>query len=266
MTLSAPGVATSGIGRRLRFNRRSAAVCTGSVLDFNVNITVEHANGDSVDGGPRIEPILEQICDVTRKDLLIPPGESSSGGASSVKTLPAETLSETSLPSSAPDPISAGDQAAPAPSLAPSEAAARRTTYPAPRSKPALTRARAAVYCRADKPTSTPPAWRFFSINVHCITCSYSLCTPTERRRTLVTTSRMRRSSQSTLASPLPPSETIRGGGGQTEGPEHFQGCYKPTPSGTMKGGGRQGDRQPQEARRLRAGTCGLRPCWTKGG
>ena len=33
-----------------------------------------------------------------------------------------------------------------------------------------------------------------------------------------------------------------------------------------MEGGGRQGDRQPQEARRLRAGTCVLRPCWTKDG
>ena len=29
MTLSAPGIAASGIGRRLRFNRRSAAGCTG---------------------------------------------------------------------------------------------------------------------------------------------------------------------------------------------------------------------------------------------
>ena len=64
-------------------------------------------------------------------------GESSSGGASSVKTLPGGTLSETSLPSSAPNPM-------PAPSPAPSEAAARHTARPAPRSESALTRARAA--------------------------------------------------------------------------------------------------------------------------
>ena len=76
----------------------------------------------------------------------------------------------------------------------------------------------------------------------------------------------MRRSLQSTLTSPPPPPETIRGGGGQTEGLEHFQGGYEPPPSGTMEGGGRQGDHQPQEARRLRAGTCVLHPCWTKGG
>ena len=73
----------------------------------------------------------------------------------------------------------------------------------------------------------------------------------------------MRHSSQSTLRSRLPPPETIRRRE-QTEGPEHFQGGYEPPPSDPMEGGGRQGDRQPQEARRLRAGTCILRPCWTK--
>ena len=119
-----------------------------AVLDTNVNIPSEHANADSVDGGPGIEPILEQIPDVTRKALLIPPGESSPGGASSVETLPGGTLPKTSSPPSAPDPMPAGDQAAPAPSLAPSpapsEAAARRIARPARRSEPALTRARAA--------------------------------------------------------------------------------------------------------------------------
>ena len=118
------------------------------VLDFNVNIPAEHANADSVDGGPGMEPILEPIRDVTRKDPPIPPGESSFGGALSVKKLPEGTLPEPSSPSSAPDPMPAGDQAAPAPSSvpspAPSEAAARRTARPAPCSKPALTRARAA--------------------------------------------------------------------------------------------------------------------------
>ena len=113
------------------------------VLDFNVNIPAEHANADSVDGGSGMERILEQICDVTRKDLLIPPGESSSGGASSVETLPWKTLPETSPPSSAPDPMPAGDQAAsapsPVPSPAPSEEAARHTARPAPHSKPSLT-------------------------------------------------------------------------------------------------------------------------------
>ena len=119
-----------------------------AVLDFNVNVPAEHANADSVDGGPGMEPILEQIRDVTRKDLLISPGESSSGGASSVENLPGGTLPETSSPSSAPDPMPAGDQAAPAPFLvvspAPSEASARRTARPASRSESALTRARAA--------------------------------------------------------------------------------------------------------------------------
>ena len=119
-----------------------------AVLDFNVNIPAEHANVDSVDGGPGMESILEQIRDVTRKDLLISPGKSSSGGASSGETLPGGTLPETSSPSSAPDPMPAGDQAAPAPSpvlsLPPSEAAVRRTARSAPRSEPALTRAHAA--------------------------------------------------------------------------------------------------------------------------
>ena len=69
-----------------------------AVLDVNVNIPAEHANTDSVDGGPGIEPTLEQIRDVTRKDLLISPGESSSGGASSVENLPGETLPATSSP------------------------------------------------------------------------------------------------------------------------------------------------------------------------
>ena len=53
--LSAPGVATSVNGRRLRFNRRSAARWARDYiagLDSNVNIPPEHANADSVDGGP----------------------------------------------------------------------------------------------------------------------------------------------------------------------------------------------------------------------
>ena len=115
-----------------------------AVLDFSVNIPAKHANVDSVDGSPGMESILEQICDVTRKDLLIPPGKSSPGGASSGETLPGGTLSEILSPSSAPDPMPAGDQAAPAPSPAPSEAVVRRTARSAPRSKPALTRAHAA--------------------------------------------------------------------------------------------------------------------------
>ena len=118
------------------------------VLDINVNIAAEDANADSVESRPGIESVLEQIRYVTRKDLLILPGESLSGGALSVETLPRGTLPETSSHSSAPDLMPAGDQAALAPSLAPSpapsEAAARRTARPAPRSKLALTRARAA--------------------------------------------------------------------------------------------------------------------------
>ena len=116
------------------------------VLDFSVNIPAEHANANSVYGGPEMKPILEQIRDVTRKGLLIPPGESSSGRASSVETLSGGTLPEISSPSSAPDPMLAGDQAAlalsPAPSPAPLEEASLRTARPAPRGEPALTRAR----------------------------------------------------------------------------------------------------------------------------
>ena len=114
----------------LRRDARSYAL----VLDFNLDI---HANADRVDGGPEMEPILEQIRYVTRKDLLIPPCESSPRGASSVETFPGGTLPEISSPFSAPDPMPAGDQAAPAPSPAPSpassEAAARRTARSAPR-------------------------------------------------------------------------------------------------------------------------------------
>ena len=117
-----------------------------AALDFNVNIPAEHANADSVDGDPRMEPILEQVRYVTRKDLLIPPDECSSGGASSVETLPGGTLPETPSPSFAPDLMPAGDQAAPAPSPAPStvpsEAAARRTARPTPHSEPACASAR----------------------------------------------------------------------------------------------------------------------------
>ena len=150
-----------------------------AVLDFNVNIPAEHANADSVDGSPGIEPILEHIRDVTKKDLLIPPGESSSGGASSVETLPGRTLPETLPLSPASDSMPAGDQAAPAPSSAPSpapsEAAQRRTARPAPRSEPALTRVRAA---------SVPPrrqtrTWRHFTSSVHYTTCTRSLSIPT---------------------------------------------------------------------------------------
>ena len=116
------------------------------VLDFDVNIPAKDANADSVESGPGMEPILEQIYNVTRKKLLIPPGESLSGGVSSVEPSPGGTLPETLSPSSAPDPTPAGDQAALtpalAPSLAPPEAAARCIGRPAPRSEPALTRVR----------------------------------------------------------------------------------------------------------------------------
>ena len=53
-----------------------------AVLDFNINVPAEHVNADSVDGGPGMEPVFEQIRDVTRKDLLIPPGESLCGNVS----------------------------------------------------------------------------------------------------------------------------------------------------------------------------------------
>ena len=146
-TLSAPGVAArvelvddyASTDDLLQDARGYTAV-----LDFNVNIPAKHANADSVDCGPGMEPILEQIRDVTRKDLFIPPGESSSKRAASVETFPGGTLPETSSPSSSPGLMPAGDQAAPAPSPAPSEAATRCTARPAPRSKPALTRAHAA--------------------------------------------------------------------------------------------------------------------------
>ena len=91
-----------------------------------------------------MEPFLEQIRNVTKKDRLMTSVESSSWGASSAETLPGGALPETSSPSSAPDPMPAGHQAAPAPSPVPSAAAARRTACPAPRSESALTRARAA--------------------------------------------------------------------------------------------------------------------------
>ena len=106
-----------------------------AVLDFNVNIPAEYANADSVNGGPGMGQILEQIRDVTKKDLLIPPGESSSGGALSVETFPGGILPDRSSPSSAPDAMPTGDQVAPAPS-------------PAPRSEPAFTRARAVSVLR----------------------------------------------------------------------------------------------------------------------
>ena len=129
-----------------------------AVFDMNVNIPAEHVNADSVDGGPGMEPMLEQVRDVTRKDLLILPGESSSGGASSVETLLGGTMPEILSPSFAPDSMPAGDQAAPAPTPAPSpaspEAAARRTARPAPRSEPAVTRARAASVSPRRRPRS----------------------------------------------------------------------------------------------------------------
>ena len=173
------------------------------VLAFNVNIPAERANADSVDGGPGMEPILEQIRDVTRKDLIIPPGESLSGGASSVETLRGGTLPETSSPSSAPNPMPAGDQATPAPSLAPPPAppgaAARRTARPAPRSKPALTRARAASILPRRQTRSGTQLGDIFR-------ATYTA------QLALLITSIMRRSSQSTLTSPPPPPETIWGG------------------------------------------------------
>ena len=61
-----------------------------AVLDFNVNIPAEHANAEQRGRRPEIESIFEHVCDATRKGLLIPPGESSPGGASSVELCPGE--------------------------------------------------------------------------------------------------------------------------------------------------------------------------------
>ena len=151
-----------------------------------------------------------------RKDLLIPPGESLSGGASSVETLPGGTLPETSPSLSAPDPMPAVNQAAPAPSLAPSPgplgAAAHRTARPTPRNRPALTRARAAsVPPRRQTRSGTASLAALFEQRILHNLRSLALYTNLGRR-TLLTTSRMRRSSQSTITSPPPPPETIRWG------------------------------------------------------
>ena len=42
-----------------------------AVLDFNVNTPAEHANVESMDGDPDIKPLLRQISNTTRKDLLM---------------------------------------------------------------------------------------------------------------------------------------------------------------------------------------------------
>ena len=240
-----------------------------AVLDFNVNIPGEHANADSVDGGPEMEPTLEQIRDVTRKDLLIPPGESSSGGASSVETLPGGTLPETSSPSSTPDPMPACDQAAPAPSPAPSpaplEAALRRTARPAPRSKPALMRAHAASTSpRRQTRSGTASLAELFEQRTPHNSRSLALYTNVETQDIAHHLENASLFSKCAYVSTT--SAGNHSGGKQTEDPEHFQEGYEPLPSGAMEGGGRQEDHQPQEARCQRVGTCILRPCWTKGG
>ena len=167
------------------------------VLAFNVNIPAEDANADSVESGRGMEPILEQICDVTRKKMLIPPGESLFGGASSVETSPRETLPETSSPSSALDPMPAGDQAALTPALvpspAPSEAAARCTARPAPRSEPALTRVRAAsVPHRRQTRSGTASLAALFEKHMLHNLRSLALYTNVDTQD-MLTTSRMRR-------------------------------------------------------------------------
>ena len=183
-----------------------------------------------------------------------------------METLPGGTLPETSSPFSAPDPMPAGDQAAqgpsPAPSPAPSEAATCRTARPAPRREPALTRARAA---------SVPPRRRTRS-GTASLAALFEQCTLHNLRSLALYTNVETQDIARHLENPSRFADLHRlrqksfEGGRQTEGPELSQGGYEPPPSGTMEGGDRQGDHQPQVARRLRAGTCVLRPCWTKGG
>ena len=216
-----------------------------AVLDFNVIIPAEHANADSVDSGPGMDPILEQIRDVTRRDLLMPPGESSSGGASPVETLPGGTLPEKSSPFSAPDPMLAGVQAAPAlspaPSPAPSKAAAHRTVRPAPRSKPAVTRARAAsVPPRRQTRSGTASLAALFEQRTLHNLRSLALYINVETQDIAHHLENASLFAEYAYVSTA--STGNHWGGKQTEGREHFQGGYEPPPSGTIEGGGRQGD------------------------
>ena len=176
-----------------------------------------------------MKSILEQIRGVTRKVLLIPPGESTFGGPPPVETLPGGRLPEVSPPSSALNPMPVGDQAAPAtspvPSTEPPEAAARRTARLAPRNEPVLTRARAAsVPPRRQTRSGTQPGGTFRATYTAQLALTRSLHQPRDAGhcsppRECVALRRH------TLTSPPPPPETIRGGE-QTEGPEHFQGGY----------------------------------------
>ena len=225
------------------------------VLDFNVNIPAKDADTDSVESGPGMKPILEQIFDVTRKKLLIPPGESMSGGASSVETSPRGTLLETSSPSSAPDPMPAGDQAALPPALvpspAPAEAAARCTVRPAPRSEPELTRVRAASVPpqRQTRSGTASLAALFKQRTLHNL-CSLALYTNVDTQDITHHLENASILAEYVYVSTASTGNHSWGGEGQTEGPEHFREGYKPPPGGTMKGIGRQGDRQPQGAQR----------------
>ena len=155
-----------------------------TVLDFNVDIPDEHANVDSVDGDPGMEPILEHTRDVTRKDLLIPPGEFSSGEPRPWKLSRGNTAGDIiAFFCTGPD---AGGRSGSASALSGALSGTIRSRCASYRTSGATQRTCAyasarvrQVYRRADKHAVAPPAWRHFSSNVHCTTCARSLSTPT---------------------------------------------------------------------------------------
>ena len=227
------------------------------VLDFNVNIPAEHANADSVDGGLGTEPILEPIRDVTRKKLLIPPANLRLGEPRPRKRFPGEYCRRHRR-------------------LLLRRTRCRRTIRQ--RQRPLTRPLRRPLQYYQKKLRVAPHVRRHaanlrlrerarqvYGLDVHCTTCARALYSNVETHEIAHHLENAPLFGEYAYVSTAS-TGNHSGRGKQTEGTEHFQEGYEPPPSGTIEGGGRQGDRQPQEARHLRAGTCVPRPRWTKCG
>ena len=173
------------------------------VLDFTVNIPAGQENASGVSADPQVQELVNQICDLTRRDLL-PPVATSPGAASSAKPLPGTVSEPLSGGASPPcrggaSPQIAGPLPAPVPAIARRGAAVGSKTIHWPNvvtRRAAVELTSAVTRYRGVRPNNNNDDDNYINNNNHaalaklfqpstCISCGNWVFSPTWTRRIL---------------------------------------------------------------------------------